>query len=305
MPRLARAIKNLGPGIHTLDDVLTIYEQIQIAVDLVEAASGRDVPAGEAAASAGMSLRSFHRYFVALTGYRFGEYVRRRRLSRALDSISESDDSILEIAVAAGYGSHEAFTRAFKNEYGEAPLRFRRSGMTAARTDRLNLTGEVIMGVVTKTLPEMTVVAFDGFKPEPEQSAFHAMQAWLDRHPQVAAASRAFGYNINRSGERAHDPDNEGYRLIVTVPDGFSPPEQDTEVLMERSGTFVVTAIEGSFSDDPSGAWITEGWRRLQVMVEQQGLRVHPANRWFEEALDPSLPNRMRFDLYLEIEPTG
>ena len=173
--------------------MLTIYEQIQIAVDLVEAASGRDVPAGEAAAAAGMSLRSFHRYFVALTGYRFGEYVRRRRLSRALDSILDSDESILEIAVAAGYGSHEAFTRAFKNEYGEAPLRFRRSGMTAARTDRLNLTGEVIMGVVTTTLPEMTVVAFDGFNPEPEQGAVEAGQAWVDRLRQGAAGARGCG----------------------------------------------------------------------------------------------------------------
>ena len=135
-----------------------------------------------------------------------------------------------------GYGSHEAFTRAFKNEYGEAALRFRRSGMSAARTDRLNLTGEVIMGVVTTTLPEMTVVAFDGFKPEPEQAAFDAMQAWLDRHPQIAASSRAFGYNINRSGERSHDPDNEGYRLIVTVPDEFSPSEPNAEVLTENLG---------------------------------------------------------------------
>jgi len=283
--------------------VLTIYEQIQIAVDFAEAALNRDVTAGEAAAAAGMSLRSFHRYFVALTGYRFGQYVRRRRLSKALDSIEQFDESVLEIAVAAGYGSHEAFTRAFKKEYGEAPLRFRRSGMTAARTDRLNLTGEVIMGVVTTTLPEMTVVAFDGFRPEPELAAFRSMKAWLDKHPGIAASSRSFGYNIDRHGERGHEPENEGYRLIVTVPEGFTQAESDVAIVTERSGAFVVTAIEGSFTDDPSGSWITEGWRRLRVMVEQQGLRVHPANRWFEEALDPSLPDRMRFDLYLEIEP--
>ena len=283
--------------------MLTIYEQIQIAVDFAEAALNRDVTAGEAAAAAGMSLRSFHRYFVALTGYRFGQYVRRRRLSKALDSIEQFDESVLEIAVAAGYGSHEAFTRAFKKEYGEAPLRFRRSGMTAARTDRLNLTGEVIMGVVTTTLPEMTVVAFDGFRPEPELAAFRSMKAWLDKHPGIAASSRSFGYNIDRSGERAHEPENEGYRLIATVPNGFTPAESDAEIVTERPGAFVVTAIEGSFTDDPSGSWITEGWRRLQVMVDRQNLRIHSSYRWFEEALEPSRPDRMRFDLYLEIEP--
>ena len=220
-------IKNPLSGFHTLGVVLTIYEQIQKAVDFVEAGLNEEVSAdavAEAAAeAAGMSLRSFHRYFAALTGYRFGEYVRRRRLSKALDALTTSDDSILSIALALGYGSNEAFTRAFKREYGEAPLRFRMNGLTAARTDRLNLTGEVIMGVVTTTLPEMTVVPFDGFRPEPEQSAHRSMTAWLDRHPEIAASFRSFGYNIDRSGERAHDPDYEGYRLIVTVPDGFSP----------------------------------------------------------------------------------
>ena len=283
--------------------MLTIYEQVQIAVDFIEAGLGDEVTANEAAAAAGMSLRSFHRYFAALTGYRFGEYVRRRRLSQALDLLATSDASILEIALADGYGSNDAFTRAFKKEYGEAPLRFRVDRMSAARTKQLDLTGEVIMGVVTTTLPEMKVVAFDGFAPEPERAAFDSMTAWLERYPEIAAASRAFGYNINRSGERAHDPDNEGYRLIVTIPDGFAPPEANIEVSTEPAGSFVVTAIEGSFVDDPSGSWITEGWRRLQVMVDRQGLRVHPSNRWFEEALDPSLPDRMRFDLYLEIEP--
>jgi AraC-like DNA-binding protein len=292
-------------GFHTLEHVLTIYEQIQIAVDFAEADLSGDVTADGAAAAAGMSLRSFHCYFTALTGYRFGEYVRRRRLSTALDALVMSEDSVLAIALATGYGSHESFTRAFKKEYGEAPRRFRMGGLTAARTDRLDVTGEVTMGVVTTTLPEMRAVAFDGFRPEPEQAAFRSMTAWLDKHPEIAASSRSFGYNIDRLGERSHDPDNEGYRLIVIVPDGFTPPEPDVATLTERQGAFVVTAIEGSFTDDPSGSWITEGWRRLQVMVERQNLRIHPSYRWFEEPLEPSRPDRTRFDLYLEIEPSG
>lgn len=282
--------------------MLTIYEQIQIAVDSVEAGLGDEVTAEGAADAAGMSLRGFHRYFAALTGYRFGEYVRRRRLSKALDALVASDDSVLAIALAVGYGSHEAFTRAFKREYGEAPLRFRLNERTAARTDQLDLTGDVIMGVVTTTLPEMRVAAFDGFRPEPELAAFRSMTAWLEKHPEIAA-SRSFGYNIDRLGDRAHEPENEGYRLIVTVPDGFTPSEPDVVILTERPGAFVVTAIEGSFTDDPTGSWITEGWRRLQVMVERQNLRIHPSYRWFEEALEPSRPDRIRFDLYLEIEP--
>lgn len=160
------------------------------------------------------------------------------------------------------------------------------------------------IGQVRRTaLPEMRVVAFDGFRPEPEQAAHRAMTAWLDQYPDIATSSRALGYNIDRLGERAHEPQNEGYRLIVTVPEGFVPSEPEVKVLAERPGEFVVAAIEGSIADDPSGSWITEGWKSLQAMAERQNLRIHPSHRWFEEAVEPSRPDRMRFDLYLEIEP--
>ena len=160
------------------------------------------------------------------------------------------------------------------------------------------------IGQVRRTaLPEMRVIAFDGFRPEPELAAFRSMTAWLDERPEIAASSRSFGYNIDRFGERSHDSANEGYRLIVTLPDEFAPAGSDVAIVTERPGAYVVTAIEGSFTDDPSGLWITEGWQRLHEMVERQNLRIHPTHRWFEEALEPPRPDRMRFDLFLEIEP--
>jgi AraC-like DNA-binding protein len=282
--------------------VLTIYEQIQDAIEFIEANLFENLGSDAAAGAASMSARSFHRYFPALTGYRFGEYVRKRRLSEALGILMTSDDSVLEIALHAGYDSHEAFTRAFKREFGVAPLRFRSNGMSASRTKKINVVGEVMMGVLTKTLPEMTVACFDGFKPEPEHQAEQLMAEWMSRHPELARSCRTFGHNIDRAGELSHEPDNEGYRLMATVPEEALPLEPDTRVDTIRSGEFVVTGIEGSFEEDPSGAWITEGWRRLQVMVERQGLRVHPSYRWFEEFLEPVTPGRVRFDLYLEID---
>ena len=69
-----------------------------------------------------------------------------------------------------------------------------------------------------------------------------------------------------------------------------------------EAGVFVVTGIEGSFDEDPSGSWITEGWRRLDVMVKRQGLKLHPSHRWFEELLEPVEPGNTRFDLYAELD---
>ena len=159
--------------------------------------------------------------------------------------------------------------------------------------------GEVVMGVLTRKLDAMTVVCFDGFVPNPEDAAFRAMAAWSEEHHDLAGERRVFGYNIDREGVLAFEPENEGYRVCVTVPD-------DVEVGLPTSvieaGMFLVTGVEGSFEEDPSGAWITEGWTRLSEMAKRQGVAFHPSRRWFEEVLEPTQVGRTRFDLYAEIE---
>ena len=281
--------------------MLTIYQQIQEAIDLVESDLAKTVTAREAARSAAMSLRSFHRYFPTLTGYRFGEYVRKRRLSLAMADLVNGDQSILTIALRSGYDSHESFTRAFKREFGDTPSQCRADGLSRRLVAEIDLVGEVMMGVLTKTMPRMEVVCFDGFKPEPEAAALQQMEEWLQRHPEVIGSHRTFGHNIDAQGRLAHDPDNSGYRVMVTIPESAIPFGDDTLVATIETGTFVVTGIEGSFEDDPSGSWITAGWERLGEMIARSGIEPHPSHRWFEEFLEPVKPGNSRFDLYLEV----
>jgi AraC-like DNA-binding protein len=281
--------------------VLTIYEQVQMALDLIEKDLSARITASDAARAAGMSLRSFHRYFPSLTGYTFGEYTRKRRLTEAMDRVRAADQSILATAVDSGYDSHEAFTRAFKAEFGVTPKQFRTEMTAAKRTGAIDLVGEVMMAVLTKALPEMTVVVFDGFTPEPESRAFEQMETWMERHPEVVGSHRIFGHNIDLEGRLAHDPENVGYRVLLTVPGDALALDDDTRVEKIEAGSFVVTGIEGSFEDDPSGSWITEGWRRLQEMVRRNDLCVHESQRWFEEVLEPVEAGNTRFDLYLEL----
>jgi AraC-like DNA-binding protein len=282
--------------------VLTIYEQIQQAVDLIEKDVSAEVTAKEAARTAGMSLRSFHQYFPALTGYRFGEYQRRRRLAVAADALRSVEAPVLAIAVDSGYDSHEAFTRAFKTEFGVTPTEFRSGAMPAARVRAIDLVGEVNMGVLTKSLPEMKVAVFDGYRPDPEWTALGKMENWLERHGAAIGPHRVFGHNIDEEGRLALEADNVGYRVMVTVPETALPFDDDTQLATIAAGTFVVTGIEGSFEEDPTGSWITAGWRRLTEMVKRNELQVHPSGRWFEEHLEPVQSGNNRFDLYLELE---
>lgn len=75
-----------------------------------------------------LHLSRFHlSRVVSATGGEPPERMRRRLLlERAAYRLVASDDAVLDVAVEAGFGSHEAFTRAFAREYGAAPSRWRR-----------------------------------------------------------------------------------------------------------------------------------------------------------------------------------
>src|SRR5688500_16081533 len=67
--------------------------------------------------------------FGTATGMSVMRYVRARRLSAAARALAAGASDILSIALEAGYGSHEAFTRAFRDRFGQTPesVRARRS----------------------------------------------------------------------------------------------------------------------------------------------------------------------------------
>jgi AraC family transcriptional regulator len=65
----------------------------------------------------------FHlvRAFAAATGFSVMRYVRARRLSEAARALAAGAPDILHVALDAEYGSHEAFTRAFREHFGITP----------------------------------------------------------------------------------------------------------------------------------------------------------------------------------------
>lgn len=72
------------------------------------------------------SIPHFHRIFTASTGESAVSYVRRLRLTRAGQKLRMGAVDIMDVALAAGYESHAAFSKAFKKQYGISPSSFRR-----------------------------------------------------------------------------------------------------------------------------------------------------------------------------------
>jgi AraC family transcriptional regulator len=74
------------------------------------------------AAVAHFSPYHFHRLFAAWMGETLGDYLRRRRIEQAAIRLAAQPRlSVLQVALAVGFGSGEAFTRAFKARFGCAP----------------------------------------------------------------------------------------------------------------------------------------------------------------------------------------
>ena len=84
------------------------------------------------AAIAGFSIPHFHRVFTAHVGESAISYVRRLRLERAGRKLRMGAVDITEVALATGYDTHAAFSKAFKQQFGLSPSEFRQLGCMAA-----------------------------------------------------------------------------------------------------------------------------------------------------------------------------
>ncbi|UQA60453.1 AraC family transcriptional regulator [Polyangium aurulentum] len=72
----------------------------------------------------------FHltRAFGVTTGRTLMRYLRARRITQAALALAGGAPDILAVALDAGYGSHEAFTRAFREQFGLTPEALRARG---------------------------------------------------------------------------------------------------------------------------------------------------------------------------------
>ncbi len=68
----------------------------------------------------------FHRLFSAWMGETLGDYLRRRRVEIAATRlVSQPRVRVLLVALSVGFGSAEAFARAFKTRFGCSPTLWR------------------------------------------------------------------------------------------------------------------------------------------------------------------------------------
>lgn len=115
------------------------WEAIQKTLDYIEEHIGEDIKIEVLAETASLSLFYYQRLFSRLVKKPVREYIKLRRMAIVLEVLQNKNNRILDIALEYGFGSHETFTRAFKEAYGMTPEQYRKKPVSLNRFDKPDL----------------------------------------------------------------------------------------------------------------------------------------------------------------------
>jgi AraC-like DNA-binding protein/dienelactone hydrolase len=200
----------------------------------------------ELAAIAHVSPYHFHRLFRAMTGESVAALVRRLRLETAARALRESDAAVIDVALAAGYGAPEAFSRAFHAGFGMAPSEFRRVLIPPRYTPPLSLelrldragmrlalepsSGGTELPVAIETLPDRLAACLRHVGPYDDvPTSFERLYRW------ALLADPEFGPRIDRQRIGAAGFSLGGYTMMALA-GGITSIAQFETFCQERQG---------------------------------------------------------------------
>lgn len=190
----------------------------------IESHYADDITLDDVAAVGGASPCHLTRAFGLATGHSVMRYLRARRLSEAARLLAQGAQDILAVAISAGYGSHEAFTCAFRDQFGLTPEMVR----TQRHVDNLKLVEAIKMDKSLSVALEppryedapAMLLAGLGARYRPETVA-GIPALWQRFLPHVAAGQVVYGACYNND-----DAGNFDY-LCATAVDNFSRVPDD------------------------------------------------------------------------------
>ncbi|MCH8552982.1 MAG: AraC family transcriptional regulator [Natronospirillum sp.] len=191
---------------------------LQTLVDDIEANLADEVNVLALSELSGLSPWHFQRWFKSLIGDTLGSYIRGRRLTRAAQLLLETNQSIIDIAVGVGFGSHEAFTRSFKAYFSMSPKEFRQQRPAVLLNEKPildegllhHIAHRVTREPIIQVRPAISLVGFATVIPSPfatDQTSCHLMEnAWRELFEQEGRvpggrAKSYFGLTLSESGQ--------------------------------------------------------------------------------------------------------
>jgi len=235
-------------------------------VDEVEAHLDDDLDLAGFARRAGTTEYHLRRMFSSLAGMPLSEYLRRRRMTVAAAYVL-GDDDLLSIAVRYGYGSTEAFARAFRAVHGAGPGDVRRDG-GSLRTQpqlrfRLTVEGSHTMDTRITERPAFRLIGHSTRVPLIHEGVNPHIQAHIaslppEEHARLKQLSSTEPAGLLQVSADV-DPDYaEGSLLTylhgVAVAEGTPVPD-DLDVIEVAAGTWAVFRTSGDYPSALQQTW--------------------------------------------------
>lgn len=222
---------------------MSYLAQVQRGIDFIEERLDQDIETSDVARCAGISHWHFQRIFKALTNETLKTYIRSRRLAAVLPKLEDTDERIIEIALAAGFETQESFTRAFRKAFGITPALHRKKRRRFPFPNKVRFDAEYLAHIhqsvsldpVFEDRPSARVVGvrtrFFGVDSEKNNMAEKIPALWaafMPRAAEVRGAVPGPWYGVIRQTE--DKTDELEYLAGRVVHEGGEPPPGMDEV---------------------------------------------------------------------------
>ncbi|MDA9532219.1 AraC family transcriptional regulator [Bradyrhizobium sp. CCBAU 25338] len=275
----------------------------QRALWYIESHLAEPMTLDEIAAISGVSRFHIVRAFAAATGLPVMRYVRARRLTEAARSLAKGAPDILSLALEADYGSHEAFTRAFRDHFGTTPEAVR----AATCVSQLKLQEPILMNstMLDHLAPPRfeTAKAFLVAGPAERISCDNGAMIpglWQRFHQEIADIPARVGQGKNQVAYgvccNGDDAGNFDYIAGVEVADFSDLPRRFGRIRIPEQRYAVFTHTEHVASIRRTVNTIWNQW------LPASGLRAADAPNFerYDETFDPATGNG-GFEIWLPV----
>ena len=235
-------------------------------VEAVDAHLGEELDVPAIAREFGSTEYHLRRMFSSLAGMPLSEYVRRRRMTVAAADL-RGDDDLLAIAVRYGYGSTEAFGRAFRAVHGASPADVRRDGGPLRSQPqlrfRLTVEGDTPMDTRITDRPAFRLVGhaarvpliYEGVNPHIQE---HIDSIPVEEHARLKQLADAEPGGILQVTADIEPDDPEGSELTYlhgVALRADSPVPDDLDVIDVPAGEWAVFRTEGEYPAALQATW--------------------------------------------------
>lgn len=262
----------------------------------------RDISSEKAAQAAGFSTFHFHRLFKTITNETLYTAIKRIRLENAAKLIVAGGNkiSLTQIALDCGFNSASAFSRAFKDHFGESPSKWKKSRICKVPNSHFSyISPEASLSytVSIETIQPIKVAyrsTLHGYNEECVKKSFWELYRWGDKNEVISPETQFIGIGLD---DPSVTPEIRcRYINAVEVGDDLYNKGGEVSFMTIPGGRYAVLPFEGTRDEIP------DAYRYLYAIWLPEK-RFLPANsfafEWYRKP--PKEDGMLRFDIYFPL----